>query len=83
LSSLLEVRLKTICDSSEKIRDGTGPQYAHGQVESDFDAVLAVHHIETERKALEAGNVYVKRPIALGYDHAPQLTEIAEDKLSC
>ena len=92
--SLPELRLKTICDASEKIRDGMAAQYPQAQIESDFGDVLAdqeitavvlavpaVHHFETARQALEAGkHVYVEKPIALSYDHARQLTELAEGK---
>jgi len=86
------VKLKTICDASEDIRSGLGSQYPMAHVESEYSAVLAdqeidavvlavpaVHHFETAKQALEAGkHVYVEKPIALNYDHAKQLTELAE-----
>ncbi len=91
---LTDVRLKTICDANEDIRSGLRGQYPEAGVESDFAAVLAdpeidavvlavpaVHHFETAWQALEAGkHVYVEKPIALSYDHARQLTELAEGR---
>jgi predicted dehydrogenase len=93
-AGLPDVRLKTICDASQDIRSGMGSQYPGTHVESDYSAVLAdveieavvlavpaMHHFETARQALEAGkHVYVEKPIALSYDHAKQLTELAEGR---
>ena len=91
---LSDVRLKTICDANEDIRSGLPGQYPEVGVESDYAAVLAdpeidavvlavpaMHHFETARQALEAGkHAYVEKPIALSYDHARQLTELAEGR---
>lgn len=87
-------RLKTICDASAEIRRGLEGQYPDSHIESDYAAVLAdgeieavvlavpaVHHFDTARQALEAGkHVYVEKPIALSYEHARHLTELAESK---
>ena len=93
-ADLPEVRLKKICDASEATRARMTQQYPEAEVVADYEAVLAdaaveavvlavpaVDHFETARRALEAGkHVYVEKPIALSYDHARQLTELAESK---
>lgn len=86
--------LKTVCDSSPDILSKMAAQYPGITTESDFGTVLAdnaidavvlavpaVHHYETAKQALDAGkHVYVEKPIALRYDHARELTELAESK---
>ena len=88
------VRLKMICDASEAIRGGLQSQFPGIAIEADYAAVLAdpeieavvlavpaVDHFDTARQALEAGkHVYVEKPIALSFDHARQLTEMAEQR---
>jgi predicted dehydrogenase len=51
------------------------------EIEAVVLAVPAVHHFDTACQALEAGkHVYVEKPIALSYDHARHLTELAEGR---
>jgi predicted dehydrogenase len=91
---LPDVRLKTICDADESIRSRMAAQYPEADVAGDYSAVLAdsdieavvlavpaIHHFETAREALTAGkHVYVEKPIALSYEHASALTQLAESK---
>lgn len=93
-NNLPTVNLRTICDTSAEIRQGMVAQYPGVLVQSEYASVLsdkhidavvlavpAMHHFDTARQALEAGkHVYVEKPIALSYDHARQLTELAESR---
>ena len=91
---LPEVELAAVCDASQDIRQGLVRQYPDAQVVADYGEVLAdekiqavvlavpaIDHFDTARQALEAGkHVYVEKPISLSYDHARQLTELAESR---
>ena len=92
--SLPEVHMAAGCDSSDDIRKGLEQQYPDAMVTADYGKVLAdaeiqavvlavpaVDHYDTAREALEAGkHVYVEKPISLSFDHARQLTELAESR---
>ena len=92
--SLPEVELAAVCDASEDIRLGLEQQYPETKVAADYGEVLAnekiqaivlavpaVDHFDTAKQALEVGkHVYVEKPISLSYDHARQLTELAESR---
>jgi predicted dehydrogenase len=92
--NLPEVDLAAVCDASHDIRQGLVRQYPDAKVVADYGEVLAneqiqavvlavpaIDHFDTARQALEAGkHVYVEKPISLSYDHARQLTELAESR---
>ncbi len=89
---LAGVEVSVVCDHREEIRLGLKRQYPHAQVTGSYEEVIAddtldavvlavpaTDHFRTARMGLEAGkDVYVEKPIALNYDHARILTEIAE-----
>ncbi len=92
--SLPEVELAAVCDASQDVRQGLVRQYPEAKVVADYGEVLAdekiqavvlavpaIDHFDTAHQALEAGkHVYVEKPISLSYDHARQLTELAESR---
>ena len=90
--SLPEVRLKWVCDASEKVRLGMQQQYgdvavtaelgqvlADGEVEGVVLAVPAVGHFAAAKEALEMGkHVYVEKPLTLNAAEAEELVALAD-----